>query len=75
MQYPDTFAGAVLSSGVTLASASQLEALLGISIRNYYAADEKENLGVLAPKTQQDYVSLRLTLCITKCLNLAATGD
>lgn len=36
MEYPDIFAGAILSSGATFAQAYQLEALLGISIRNYY---------------------------------------
>lgn len=60
MQHPDTFAGAVLSSGVTLAPASQLEALLGISIRSYYGAHEDDNLDVAAVKTQQEYVSLAL---------------
>lgn len=58
MEYPDIFAGAILSSGATFAQAYQLEALLGIPIRNYYGADDESNLDVATINTQNEYVSL-----------------
>lgn len=57
MEYPDIFAGAILSSGATFAQAYQLEALLGIPIRNYYGADDESNLDVATINTQNEYVS------------------
>lgn len=57
MEYPDIFAGAILSSGATFAQAYQLEALLGIPIRNYYGADDENGLGQATTNTQQAYVS------------------
>lgn len=60
MEYPDIFAGAILSSGATFAQAYQLEALLGNSIRNYYGADDENGLGNATIATQNAYVSVCL---------------
>lgn len=59
MQYPEIFAGAILSSGATFAPVDQLEALLGNSIRNYYGADDENGLGNATLATQNAYVSFK----------------
>lgn len=57
MEYPNIFAGAILSSGATFSQSFQLEALLGNSIRNYYGADDENGLGNATLATQNAYVS------------------
>ncbi|KAL8277418.1 hypothetical protein RQP46_010140 [Phenoliferia psychrophenolica] len=55
MQNPEIFAGAVISSGSTAASSTQLKALLGIPIRNYYGSEDETGLAERSITTQSNY--------------------
>ena len=59
MAYPDIFAGVIIGSGATYATASQLSSLLGIPIRNFVGSNDEAGLAQATNQTASSYVRLR----------------
>jgi hypothetical protein len=57
MQYPDIFAGAILSSGATHAKADAFADIVGIPIRNFVGAADENGLEAATATAMARYVS------------------
>lgn len=57
MQYPDIFAGAILSSGATYAKEDAFADIVGIPIRNFVGALDENGLSGATATTMTRYVS------------------